>query len=171
MSVKHARDAIARLAAGTVVGHANPELADWEGTVTRYRWVDAPLYRTGDLEALREHPDIDWEAVRGVKPFSELDLRELGAHGREWSRSFACVTRQRLPRARPWSSASRSLPRSLRVPVPAPQLHACAQPGCRARFRHSSATAVRTAGSTSARARIGVVQVPTRNAWAMSSRA
>jgi hypothetical protein len=40
--------------------------------VSRYRWVDVPLYRVGDLDALREHPDIDWEAVHTVKPFSEL---------------------------------------------------------------------------------------------------
>ena len=35
----------------------------------RYRWVDdVPLYRTGDLELSRDHPDIDWEAVHAVKP-------------------------------------------------------------------------------------------------------
>jgi hypothetical protein len=36
MSVQHAR-AIARMPAWTVAGHANPELADWEGTVTPKR--------------------------------------------------------------------------------------------------------------------------------------
>ena len=45
--------------------------------VSRYRWVDVPLYRTGDLEALREHPDIDWEAVRAVRPGEPSPLRHL----------------------------------------------------------------------------------------------
>lgn len=33
MTIKHACEAIARLAPGTVVAHANPELADWEGVI------------------------------------------------------------------------------------------------------------------------------------------
>ncbi len=45
--------------------------------VTKYRWVDVPLYRVGDLEGLREHPDIDWEAVRTVKPGEPSPLRHL----------------------------------------------------------------------------------------------
>jgi DNA polymerase III epsilon subunit-like protein len=45
--------------------------------VSRYRWVDVPLYRVGDLEGLREHPDIDWEAARGVKPGEPSPLRHL----------------------------------------------------------------------------------------------
>jgi hypothetical protein len=45
--------------------------------VSRYRWVDVPLYRVGDLEALREHPDVDWEAVRAVKPGEPSPLRHL----------------------------------------------------------------------------------------------
>jgi hypothetical protein len=45
--------------------------------ITRYRWVDVPLYRTGDLEALREHPGIDWEAVRSARPGEPSPLREL----------------------------------------------------------------------------------------------
>jgi len=45
--------------------------------ITRYRSVSVPLYRTGDLEELREHPDIDWEAVRAVKPGEPSPLRHL----------------------------------------------------------------------------------------------
>lgn len=45
--------------------------------VTRYREVDVPLYRAGDLDALREHPDIDWEAVRAVRPGEPSPLRPL----------------------------------------------------------------------------------------------
>jgi hypothetical protein len=45
--------------------------------VSRYRWVDVPLYRVGDLEALREHPDIDWEAVRAVGPGGPSPVRHL----------------------------------------------------------------------------------------------
>jgi Exonuclease len=45
--------------------------------VSRYRWVDVPLYRTGDLDALREHPGIDWEAARAVKPGEPSPLRHL----------------------------------------------------------------------------------------------
>jgi len=36
-----------------------------------------PLYRVGDLEALREHPDIDWEAVHSVRAGEPSPLREL----------------------------------------------------------------------------------------------
>jgi hypothetical protein len=45
--------------------------------ITRYRDVDVPLYRTGDLDALREHPGIDWEAVRGVRAGQPSPLRDL----------------------------------------------------------------------------------------------
>lgn len=45
--------------------------------VTRYREVCVPLYRTGDLDALREHPAIDWEAVHAVRPGERSPLREL----------------------------------------------------------------------------------------------
>ncbi|MEV0733397.1 exonuclease domain-containing protein [Polymorphospora sp. NPDC050346] len=45
--------------------------------VSRYRSVSVPLYRVGDLEALREHPAIDWEAVHAVKPGAPSPLREL----------------------------------------------------------------------------------------------
>ncbi|MFY1573298.1 exonuclease domain-containing protein [Verrucosispora sp. WMMD703] len=45
--------------------------------VSRYRDVSVPLYRVGDLEALREHPGIDWEAVHAVKAGEPSPLREL----------------------------------------------------------------------------------------------
>jgi hypothetical protein len=45
--------------------------------VSRYRWVDVPLYRTGDLETLRDHPDIGWEAVRAVRAGEPSPLRHL----------------------------------------------------------------------------------------------
>jgi hypothetical protein len=45
--------------------------------VTRYRDVSVPLYRVGDLEDLLDHPAIDWEAVRAVKPGEPSPLREL----------------------------------------------------------------------------------------------
>ncbi len=45
--------------------------------ITRYRDVSVPLYRVGDLEALREHPLIDWEEVRAVKPGEPSPLRHL----------------------------------------------------------------------------------------------
>jgi hypothetical protein len=45
--------------------------------VSRYREVSVPLYRTGDLEALLDHPDIDWEAVREVRPGAPSPLRHL----------------------------------------------------------------------------------------------
>jgi hypothetical protein len=45
--------------------------------VSRYRWVDVPLYRTGDLDTLRDHPGIDWEAARAVKPGEPSPLRHL----------------------------------------------------------------------------------------------
>jgi len=45
--------------------------------VSRYRDVAVPLYRVGDLEALREHPDIDWEAVHSVRRGEPSPLREL----------------------------------------------------------------------------------------------
>ncbi|WP_344222280.1 3'-5' exonuclease [Kribbella sancticallisti] len=45
--------------------------------VSRYREVDVPLYRVGDLEELRSHPAIDWEALHSVKPGDPSPLREL----------------------------------------------------------------------------------------------
>jgi DNA polymerase III epsilon subunit-like protein len=45
--------------------------------VTRYRSVSVPLYRVGDLEAVREYPGIDWEAVWSVRKGEPSPLREL----------------------------------------------------------------------------------------------
>lgn len=45
--------------------------------VTRHREVSVPLYRVGDLEALREHPSIDWEEARAVRPGAPSPLRHL----------------------------------------------------------------------------------------------
>lgn len=45
--------------------------------VSRWREVSVPLYRVGDLEALRDHPDIDWEAVRTVGAGEPSPLRHL----------------------------------------------------------------------------------------------
>jgi Exonuclease len=45
--------------------------------VLRRHWVAVPLYRTGDVEALRTHPDIDWEAVWSTRPGRPSPLREL----------------------------------------------------------------------------------------------
>jgi hypothetical protein len=45
--------------------------------VSRYRDVAVPLCRVGDLEDLREHPLIDWEEVRGVRPGRPSPLQHL----------------------------------------------------------------------------------------------
>ncbi|MFI7074268.1 3'-5' exonuclease [Micromonospora sediminicola] len=45
--------------------------------ITRYRDVSVPLYRIGDLDELREHPGIDWEAVHAVKAGEPSPLRHL----------------------------------------------------------------------------------------------
>jgi len=45
--------------------------------ISRHSWVDVPLYRAGDLDALRVHPDIDWEAVRAVRAGEPSPLRHL----------------------------------------------------------------------------------------------
>lgn len=45
--------------------------------VSRWREVSVPLYRVGDLEALRDHPDIDWEAVRTARAGEPSPLRHL----------------------------------------------------------------------------------------------
>jgi hypothetical protein len=43
--------------------------AAWtEIQVGRRRWVSVPLYRAGDLDAVRDLPDVDWEAVRACRP-------------------------------------------------------------------------------------------------------
>jgi DNA polymerase III epsilon subunit-like protein len=45
--------------------------------ITRYRSVAVPLYRVCDLEELRTHPGIDWDAVRAVRPGRPSPLRAL----------------------------------------------------------------------------------------------
>jgi len=45
--------------------------------VGRYKTVEMALYRTGDLDALKEIPGVDWEAVRAVKPGKPSPLREF----------------------------------------------------------------------------------------------
>lgn len=51
------RAALARLASGTIVGHANPELADWAGTVTPNR--------RGRLADLGRDVRVLWTEGRG----------------------------------------------------------------------------------------------------------
>ncbi len=58
--------------AGLVVPKAHTSVR-----VSRYQRVDVPRYQAGDLQALREHPDIGWEAVRGVRPGDPSPLRHL----------------------------------------------------------------------------------------------
>lgn len=41
------------------------------------RWIEVPLYRTGDVDALRDLPGVDWEAVRAVRPGGLSLLREF----------------------------------------------------------------------------------------------
>lgn len=43
--------------------------------VGRHREVGVPLYRTGDVDALRELPGVDWEAVRACRPGEPSPLR------------------------------------------------------------------------------------------------
>jgi len=43
--------------------------------VTRYTSVAVPLYRVGDLEDVLARPDVDWEAVRAVRPGEPSPLR------------------------------------------------------------------------------------------------
>ncbi|GGL43967.1 hypothetical protein GCM10011588_68390 [Nocardia jinanensis] len=54
--------------------------------VGRYRTVAVPLYRTGDVEALRELPDIDWEQVRACPKGEKSPLLEI-VGGRKASRA------------------------------------------------------------------------------------
>ncbi|BBG20748.1 putative exonuclease (plasmid) [Actinacidiphila reveromycinica] len=43
------------------------------------REVEVPLYRVGDLDALLELPDVDWELVRATRPGRPSPLREFAA--------------------------------------------------------------------------------------------
>jgi hypothetical protein len=45
--------------------------------ISRHKEVSVPLYRTGDLDGLRERPDIDWEAVWSVRKGEPSPLRHL----------------------------------------------------------------------------------------------
>ncbi|VFA91797.1 Uncharacterised protein [Nocardia farcinica] len=54
----------------------------------RYRTVDVPLYRTGDVEALLERPDVDWEAVRACPKGEKSPLLEI-VGGRQITRAQA----------------------------------------------------------------------------------
>ena len=42
-----------------------------------HRWVQIPMYRTGDVEALKQLPWVDWDEVRAVKPGKPSALREF----------------------------------------------------------------------------------------------
>ena len=45
--------------------------------VGRYKTVQVPLYRVGDLEDALAMPGVDWEAVHAVRPGEESPLREF----------------------------------------------------------------------------------------------
>jgi hypothetical protein len=48
-----------------------------DSRISRRRTVSVPLYRTGDVEDLREIPGVDWEAVRSRRPGEPSVLREF----------------------------------------------------------------------------------------------
>jgi hypothetical protein len=52
---------------------------DYDMKVESGRWVSVPLYRMRDVEAIRDLPGIDWEAVRGVRPGRPSLLREYAS--------------------------------------------------------------------------------------------
>ncbi|SUD49511.1 Exodeoxyribonuclease 10 [Nocardia otitidiscaviarum] len=56
--------------------------------VGRYRTVAVPLYRTGDIEALLELPDVDWAQVRATPKGVRSPLLEL-VGGRKLTRAKA----------------------------------------------------------------------------------
>lgn len=47
----------------------------WSGGRRHHKVVDVPMYRVGDLDALRDIPGVDWEAVRATKPGRPSPLR------------------------------------------------------------------------------------------------
>lgn len=54
--------------------------AAWvESRISRNRTVDVALYRVADVEAVRDVPGVDWEAVRAVKPGEPSPLREFAS--------------------------------------------------------------------------------------------
>jgi hypothetical protein len=98
MSLQHAR-AIARLTPGTIVGHANPELADWVGTVKpnrRGRLVDVGRYvrvlwtagTGGDGQSLA--PDACWIDATALTIAGQCPDCTRPAHfvlaGNDWDR-------------------------------------------------------------------------------------
>lgn len=61
----------------------------------RYKTVDIPLYRTGDVDDLADVPGVDWEAVRTVAKGAPSPLREYARRPptraqiiRAWMRDF-----------------------------------------------------------------------------------
>lgn len=49
--------------------------------ISSRRTVDVALYRTADVEALRDIPGVDWEAVRATQPGQPSPLREFARLG------------------------------------------------------------------------------------------
>ncbi|MFJ6669453.1 hypothetical protein [Streptomyces sp. NPDC091383] len=47
-----------------------------EAQVGRRRWIEVPLFRTRDVEGLRDLPGVPWEEVRAVRPGEPSPLRE-----------------------------------------------------------------------------------------------
>ncbi|MBL1086853.1 3'-5' exonuclease [Streptomyces actinomycinicus] len=47
----------------------------WSGGRGHQKVVDVPMYRVGDLDALKDIPGVDWEAVRATKPGRPSPLR------------------------------------------------------------------------------------------------
>lgn len=61
-----------------LAGLVAPKTTNWM-KVGRYKEVPVPMYRTGDLDALRELPGLDLEAVRACRKGEPSPLRELVA--------------------------------------------------------------------------------------------
>ncbi|MDX3695047.1 hypothetical protein PV726_32855 [Streptomyces europaeiscabiei] len=57
-------------------GWITPTRTD-QARVGRRRWIDVPYYTQRDVEALREMPGVDWEAVRAVRAGQASPLREF----------------------------------------------------------------------------------------------
>lgn len=50
-----------------------------ESQISKRRSINVPLYRTADVDALRETPGVDWETVRSVKPGDPSPLRQYAS--------------------------------------------------------------------------------------------
>jgi len=61
-----------------LVGLIAPKTTRWM-QVGRYKHATVPLYRVGDLDALRDVPDLDWDVLRRHKKGEPSPLRELAA--------------------------------------------------------------------------------------------